>query len=194
MVELFVEAKCYLIRTGIEKITEDGVTTIDGKHYEADVIIYATGFRHNDFLYPMTIIGRNGVNLREQFGHEPSAYLGMTIKNFPNLFCLYGPGTNLAHGASLIFQSECQANYIMSSIHELLMRGAKAMEPKEEVQDAYVEKYVSEINQMVWAHPSVKYSHFKNRDGRIFTLSPWPIPQYWRWTREVEPQDFQFID
>ncbi len=183
-----------LIRTGIEKITEDGVTTIDGKHYEADVIIYATGFRHNDFLYPMTIIGRNGVNLREQFGHEPSAYLGMTIKNFPNLFCLYGPGTNLAHGASLIFQSECQANYIMSSIHELLMRGAKAMEPKEEVQDAYVEKYVSEINQMVWAHPSVKYSHFKNKDGRIFTLSPWPIPQYWRWTREVEPQDFQFID
>ena len=55
--------------------------------------------------------GKGGVTLREQWGDEPTAYLGITVPNFPNLFCLYGPGTNLAHGASLIFQSECQVNY-----------------------------------------------------------------------------------
>lgn len=181
-----------LHRVGIECIAPDGVVTVDGELHPADVIIYATGFRHNDYLFPMTVIGRDGADLRAQWGEEPTAYLGISIPNFPNLFCLYGPGTNLAHGASLIFQSECQVNYVMSAIHELLVRGSSSMEPKPAVHDAYVDRYVSEINQMVWAHPSVKFSHFKNADGRIFTLSPWPIPEYWRWTRAVDPADYEF--
>ena len=182
-----------LIRTGIERVCAEGVMTVDGELHPADVIIYATGFRHNDYLFPMTIIGRNGVDLREQFGDEPTAYLGISIPNFPNLFCLYGPGTNLAHGASLIFQSECQVNYVLDAIRELMVSGRRAMEPRTDVHDAYVEKYVSEINQMVWAHPTVKYSHFKNKDGRIYTLSPWPIPDYWQWTRAVDVDDFDFV-
>jgi 4-hydroxyacetophenone monooxygenase len=181
-----------LIKTGIERVVADGVVTEDGEHHPADVIVYATGFRHNDYLFPMTIIGRNDINLREQFGEEPTAYLGISIPNFPNLFCLYGPGTNLAHGASLIFQSECQVNYVMSAIHQLLSSGHRAMEPKTEVHDRYVETYESEIGQMVWAHPTVKHSHFKNKDGKIYTLSPWPIPDYWEWTRKVKSEEFDF--
>ena len=181
-----------LIRTGIERIVPEGIVTVDGVLHEADVICYATGFRHNDFLWPMTITGRGGVTLREQWGEEPEALLGISVPNFPNLFCIYGPGTNLAHGASLIFQSECQVNYILSAIHELLAGGHRAMEPTAEAFGAYSERYQSEIAQMVWAHPSVKHSHFKNADGRIFTLSPWPIPQYWRWTRAVDPSQYEF--
>ena len=187
-----VKPNVELIKTGIERVVADGVVTEDGEHHLADVIVYATGFRHNDYLFPMTIIGRNDINLREQFGEEPTAYLGISIPNFPNLFCLYGPGTNLAHGASLIFQSECQVNYVMSAIHLLLSSGRRAMEPKTEVHDKYVETYESEIGQMVWAHPTVKHSHFKNKDGKIYTLSPWPIPDYWEWTRKVKSEEFDF--
>ena len=67
------------------------------------------------------------------------------------------------------------------------------MEPKPEVHDEYMRVYESEIAQMVWAHESVKYSHFKNPDGRIFTISPWPIPQYWAWTRAVDVDDYDFV-
>ena len=124
-----------LVRTGIERIVAEGIVTTDGTLHEADIICYATGFRHNDFLWPMEITGRNGVRLRDQWGDEPTAYLGITVPNFPNLFCLYGPGTNLAHGASLIFQSECQVNYILSAIHEVLATGHQALEPKADVAD-----------------------------------------------------------
>ena len=188
-----VKPNVELIKTGIERVVADGVVTEDGEHHLADVIVYATGFRHNDYLFPMTIIGRKGISLREQFGEEPTAYLGISIPNFPNLFCLYGPGTNLAHGASLIFQSECQVNYVMSAIYELLSSDHRAMEPKTEVHDRYVETYESEIGQMVWAHPTVKHSHFKNKDGKIYTLSPWPIPDYWEWTRKVNPEEYDFV-
>ncbi len=38
----------------------------------------------------------------------------MTVPEFPNFFMLYGPGTNLASGGSLIFHSECEVRYIMA--------------------------------------------------------------------------------
>jgi 4-hydroxyacetophenone monooxygenase len=179
-----------LVRTPIERIVADGIVTEDGTFYPADVICYATGFRHNDYLWPMTVTGRDGTVLRDQWGDEPTAYLGITVPNFPNFFCLYGPGTNLAHGASLIFQSECQVNYIMGALHELLASGCRTLEPRQDVHDEYSARYQSEIAQMVWAHKSVKHSHFKNAEGRIFTLSPWPIPQYWRWTKDFRASDY----
>ena len=181
-----------LVRTGIEKIVADGLITEDGTFYPADIICYATGFRHNDFLWPMHITGRNGVVLREQWGEEPTALYGITVPNFPNFFCLYGPGTNLAHGGSLIFQSECQVNYVMGALHELLTSGHRTLEPKADVHDAYAELYQSEIAQMVWAHKAVKHSHFKNAEGKVFTLSPWPIPTYWNYTKTFVPSEYEW--
>ena len=181
-----------LVRTGIDRIVADGVITEDGTFHAADIICYATGFRHNDYLWPMTITGRGGHVLRDQWGDEPTAYLGITVPNFPNLFCLYGPGTNLAHGGSLIFQSESQMHYIMGALRELLAEGHRTLKPRLDIHDDYSRRYQAEIAQMVWAHWSVKHSHYKNADGRIFTLSPWPIPTYWRWTSHFEPSDYVY--
>jgi 4-hydroxyacetophenone monooxygenase len=181
-----------LVRTGIERIVADGVVTVDGEHHPADVICYATGFRHNDYLWPMTVTGRGGRTLRDQWGDEPTAYLGITVPNFPNLFCLYGPGTNLASGGSLIYQSECQVNYVMDGLRTILTGGHRTAEPRQDVHDAYQQRYQAEIAQMVWAHWSVKHSHFKNPDGKVFTLSPWPIPTYWAMTKHFDADDYTF--
>ena len=183
-----------LVRTPIERIVANGVVTQDGQFYEADIICYATGFRHNDFLWPMTITGRDGRTLRELWGDEPSAYLGITVPGFPNLFCLYGPGTNLAHGGSLIFQSECQVTYMLDALRLLLSNNHSSMEPTQAAHDEYYANYRSEIDQMVWSHWSVKHSHYKNPDGKIHTISPWPVPTYWEWTRAVNPDHYEFTD
>ena len=179
-----------LVRTGIERIVPDGIVTVDGTFRPADVICYATGLPAQRLPLADADHRPGRCVLREQWGDEPTAYLGITVPNFPNLFCLYGPGTNLAHGASLIFQSECQVNYVMQAIHELLASGHRALEPRPEVHDEYADRYQREIAQMVWAHGSVKHSHFKNPEGKIFTLSPWPIPTYWTWTKTFEPKDY----
>ena len=179
-----------LVRTGIERIAPEGVVTVDGVLHEADVICYATGFHHNDFLAPIELTGRGGASLREQWGDEPTAYLGVTVPNFPNLFLLYGPGTNLAHGASIIIHSECQVNYTMCAIRVVLTAGARAIEVRKDVHDEYLGRYRAEIDQLVWSHPAIEHSHYKNPDGRIFTLSPWPIEVYWGWTRSVDPAEY----
>ncbi len=119
-----------LVRTGIDHIESDAVVTADGTRYPADVIVYATGFQANKVLWPMNISGRDGEILGERWGERPSAYLGITVPGFPNFFCMYGPGTNLAHGGSLIFHSECQMRYITQCLELLIAGGHKAMEPR----------------------------------------------------------------
>ena len=92
----------------------------NGERYPVDVIVFATGFHANKFLWPMQIVGRDGAVLADRWGDDPRAYLGITVPGFPNLFCLYGPGTNLAHAGSIIFHSECQMRYVMGCIQALL--------------------------------------------------------------------------
>jgi 4-hydroxyacetophenone monooxygenase len=138
----------------------------------------------------MDVTGRGGVSLREQWGDAATAYLGITMPNFPNLFCMYGPGTNLAAGASLFYHSEFQSHYALDAIHRVLSAGARSIEVTPEAHDAYVERYQNEIGSMVWAHSSIAHSHYKNRQGKVYTLSPWPLDHYWSWTRSLDPTDY----
>jgi len=179
-----------LVRTAIDHIEPDGVVTVDGQHHRADVLVYATGFRATEVLFPMTIVGRDGVSLRELWGERPAAYLGITVPGFPNFFCMYGPGTNLAHGGSLIFHSECQMRYITQCIESLVAGGYRTMEPRQERYDDWHERSQRELQGLVWAQPSIEHSFFKNSAGEIHVLSPWRIVDYWTWTREPDPTDF----
>ena len=181
-----------LVRTGIDRIVPEGIVTTDGMLREADVICFATGFQHNEFLAPIDVVGRDGASLREQLGDEPTAHLGITLPNFPNLFCVYGPGTNLAHSASLFFHSEFQVSYALEAIRAVLTSGTRSVEVRPEVHDAYAEWHQAEISQLVWAHPSIAHSHYKNPNGKVFTLSPWSIDHYWELTRVFEPDDYVF--
>ncbi len=181
-----------LIRTGIERVVSDGIVTVDGRHVPADIICYATGFRHNEFLGSMNVVGRRGVSLKDQWGDEPTAYLGITMPNFPNLFCIYGPGTNLAFGASIFYHAEFQVHYALEAIKETLGSGALWTEVTPQAHDDYADRYQKEIAQLVWSHPSISHSHYKNSNGKVFTLSPWPLDQYWEWTRQVERTHYEF--
>ena len=179
-----------LITTGIERIESNGIRTTDGEFYEADVICFATGFHHNRFLWPMHIEGRDGAVLNEVWGDEPAAYLGITMPEFPNLFCVYGPGTHLIHGGSLIFQSECQVTYIMGCLEHLLREGHTTMEPKPELLAEWDAKRSARVKELVWSHWSIEHSYFKNANGDLYSISPWPLHTYQQWTKAPNTDDF----
>lgn len=183
-----------LVTDEIMEITREGVRTrgpageiVD---HEVDVIVYATGFRPNKYLWPMRIQGRDGVVLSDQWGDEPTAHLGITVPNFPNMFCLYGPGTNLASGGSLIFHSECQMRYVMGCLKLLMESPGDTLEVLPDVHDEYNARLQTEMDRMVWAHESIKSSWYMNDSGRIYILSPWRLVDYWSWTRQPDPDEF----
>jgi 4-hydroxyacetophenone monooxygenase len=76
-----------LVRTPIDHIESDAVITADGVRHQADVLVYATGFRVNDMVSSLKVFGRNGINLHEQWGNRPAAYLGITVPASPTSSC-----------------------------------------------------------------------------------------------------------
>ena len=179
-----------LVRTAIARIDSDAVVTDDGVRHPADVIVYATGFQVNRMLWPMTIIGRDGEPLSRRWGERPSAYLGITVPGYPNFFCMYGPGTNLASGGSLIFHSECQIRYITQCLELLIADGHRSIEPRPDKAEDWRTRSQAEMTKMVWSQPSIKHSFYKNAHGEVYGLSPWRLVDYWSWTRTPDPDDF----
>jgi 4-hydroxyacetophenone monooxygenase len=178
-----------LVRRGIDRIEADAVVDTDGNRYPAEVLVYATGFRVNDFLGSLTVTGTDGVDLHRMWGEQPAAYLGITIPGFPNFFCMYGPGTNLASGGSLIFHSECQIRYILGCIDLLLTSEGTAIEPRTDRYDDWYARTQAELKTMVWSQPSITHSFYKDARGVVHSLSPWRLVDYWTWTRSVDPSD-----
>jgi len=178
-----------LVTDPIAEITEAGIVTADGTARDFDVIIYGTGFHASKFLEPMKIRGRGGADLHQTWDGDPRAYLGMTTPGFPNLFMIYGPNTNIVVNGSIIFFSECSVRYIVGCLKLLAETGARAMEPKREVHDAFNARVDAANGLMAWGAPQVS-SWYKNEKGRVTQNWPFALVDYWRATLAPDPGDF----
>jgi len=185
--------KVNLVTSTISHVNSEGIYTENGKHHKVDAIVLATGFMAGKLTWPMHIAGKDGQSLESRWKDDnPRAYLGITVPNFPNFFMMYGPNTNLAHGGSAIFHSECQTRYIMSALRELIEKDYHSMECKELIHDKFNEKVDSIHSEMVWSHPGVG-SWYKNKKGRVFATSPWRMLDYWEMTRNFNYNDYSFF-
>ena len=119
----------HLVTSGIDHVEETGVRTVDGELHELDVLVLATGFQVDRFVRPIEIVGRDGVALSDVWAQRPSAYLSISIPDFPNLFLLNGPNGPVGN-LSLITVAELQVDYVMQLI--ALATG----EPRREVRRA----------------------------------------------------------
>jgi 4-hydroxyacetophenone monooxygenase len=178
-----------LVTSAITEITATGLVTSDGQAHDVDVIIYATGFTASDFMKTFKVFGRGGVELHQRWAGDARAYLGMTIPDFPNLFVLYGPNTNIVVNGSIIFFSECSTRYIVGALQLLAETGHKSLEPKRLVHDAFNEKVDAANRLMAWGVPQVT-SWYKNAKGRVSQNWPYPLVDYWAATLKPNPDDF----
>jgi 4-hydroxyacetophenone monooxygenase len=178
-----------LITDKIAEITPRGVRTEDGQEYRADVLIYATGFQASRFLTPMTVRGRNGIDLNEQWDGDARAYMGVVVPNFPNFFMTYGPNTNIVVNGSIVYFSECEITYVMSCLELLLRTGAKFFDCRQDVHDRYNE-WVDRGNLgMAWGVAEVP-SWYRNAKGRSAQNWPYTLLEYWQQTRAVNAEDY----
>ncbi len=178
-----------LVTDGIARITPKGIATVDGTLHEVDAIIVATGFKSNLFLWPMEVIGLSGTSLAERWGDYPRAFQGSTVPDYPNLFCLYGPNTNIVHGGSIIYQVECQVHYVMQCLVHLIGKQLRSMEVREEVNDEYNKRVQAISETLAWGHPGVN-SWYKNSQGRVVNNSPFSLQEFWEVNHDLEPDHY----
>jgi 4-hydroxyacetophenone monooxygenase len=178
-----------LVTDPIARITPTGIEMADGTVHEADVLLYGTGYEASKFLTPMTVKGRDGVDLHERWAGDARAYLGVTVPGFPNFFCLYGPNTNIVINGSIIYFSECGTRYVLNLVELLLARGASAVEVRGDVHDEYNLRVDAENQGMAWGWSSVS-SWYKNDLGRVSQNWPFTLLEYWQRTKQIDPAEY----
>ncbi|MBH0777854.1 flavin-containing monooxygenase [Nocardia bovistercoris] len=138
-----------LVTEPITAITPKGVATATGTH-EVDVIVFATGFETSEFLSSIEIGGRDGKTLREQWSERAAAYLGLAVPNFPNMFLIWGPNTNLGAG-SIVSMIETQAEHIVRAVERIAESPGTTVEVTTEAYDAFLGEIRAREPKTIWA-------------------------------------------
>ena len=172
----------------------DGATLVasDGTRFEADVVIFATGFKASEFLEPMEIVGADGATLHERWNGDPTALLGMHVDGFPNFAMLYGPNNNLVVNGSLCFITECAVHQIMLVIERLLRDGATSAVVTREAVDSFTRDIDEANRQMAWGSPKVTSWYKGGRNGRVTSIWPLSMLDYWRPTHRIDDEQWRF--
>jgi 4-hydroxyacetophenone monooxygenase len=179
-----------LVSGPIREITPTGIVTEDGERHDVDVIVYGTGFTASEFLMPMTVTGRDGRDLHREWAGEARAYLGVTVPGFPNLFCLYGPNTNIVINGSIVYFSECGVRYILGCLRLLLESGHGSIDVRKDVHDRFNVEVDAENRRMAWGASDVN-SWYKNASGRVAQNWPFTLLEYWRRTLQPDADDYE---
>jgi len=177
-----------LVRTGIKEIQPNAIVTADGVVHPTDIIIYATGFKASDYLWPMEVTGRDGVTLDEVWAKDGArAYWGITIPKMPNLFCIYGPNTNPTNTGTVQW-GEFQTRYIIQCIEEIIESDCASLEVRQAAYDRVNAEMDSILANMIYDRGTKSY--YTNKYGRSATQCPWSTFQYWTATRKPDFDDY----
>jgi cation diffusion facilitator CzcD-associated flavoprotein CzcO len=176
-----------LVTEGIDRVTENGIETVDGVLREFDVIIFGTGFASQAFQGSLRIAGRNGITLGDRWGTNPEAFLGITVDGFPNMFLVYGPNTNLNHN-SVMTMMEAQQGYIVAAVKHLIAEPAVSLE----VDARTLREFVDEVQERLQASSfsSDCSSWYKNAEGRVINNWCGTVGEYRERTAHLDLRDY----
>jgi cyclohexanone monooxygenase len=127
---------------GVERITEHGIV-VDGKEYEVDCLIYATGFEVGTSFTRRSgyeLYGVGGQSLTEKWADGVSTLHGVLSRGFPNCFIV----SNSQSGFSANFPHMIneQSKHIAYLMTETAERQARTIEPSAEAEAAWVDTIV----------------------------------------------------
>jgi 4-hydroxyacetophenone monooxygenase len=173
-----------LVSESIRRVTGDGIELPDGTHHDVDVIVLATGYRANDFLWPLEIRGRGGRRLQDLWAKDGArAYLGSMLPGFPNFFMIYGPNTNTLAGIQVIGMEEIATRFALENIGALIERDKRAVEVTEDAYwrfNAEVDRAESRMTYM----DSRAHNYYRNEHGRSAANGPFDSRLMWTWLRD----------
>lgn len=171
-----------LVTDPIEKITPTGIVA-GGIEHEVDVIVYATGFRANEYLWPMEVRGRGGVRIEEMWAKDgPRAYLGAMVPEFPNLFMCYGPNSNNFGGFTVVDLLELIAQFALRCVAGLIENRKNSVEVTEEGFWQFASILDAAEKPKIYMDP--RASNYYQHNGRSAVNGPIDIRRMWRWLND----------
>jgi cyclohexanone monooxygenase len=127
---------------GVTAITENAVVA-NGKAYEVDCLIYATGFEVGTSYVRRSgyeVVGKGGLTLTEKWKDGVSTLHGMFSRGFPNLFIVSNSQSGFtANYPHMLNEQARHAAYVIS---EAQNRQARTLEVSAEAEEAWVQTVI----------------------------------------------------
>jgi cation diffusion facilitator CzcD-associated flavoprotein CzcO len=120
----------------------------------------------------MQVTGRGGVHLAQVWAERPSAYLSISIPDFPNLFLLNGPNGPVGN-FSLIEVAELQFAYVLQLVDLLASGRCRDVAADAEATARYEAERVEAARNTVWV-----------TGCRSWYLDDRGVPAAWPWRFE----------
>ncbi|UFS97289.1 flavin-containing monooxygenase [Nocardia huaxiensis] len=191
----FTRPNVELVTTPLDRFTEKGLATADGRERDFDMVITATGFEvmGKNSTPPFPAYGLGGAELGEFWDRNLfQAYEGVSTPGYPNLFHTFGPYA-YAPG-SVIPLLEATAAHTARVIGEAVRRGATRAEIKQEPHDAYFQRmYARNKNTYLFkqgCEASRTYYINYQGDGPAFRATT-QLNMYWT-NRHFPLDDYRF--
>lgn len=178
-----------LVAAPVTKINPTGVES-NGQKFDADVLIYATGFEVPKAGVPYPVDGARGHNLNNDWSRGAESYLGMSVHGFPNLFFCMGPNTGPGHTSVLVY-TEPQYRYIASAVSRMLTEGIQSLEVKAEKQQEFTNFIDERMKITNWT--SGCKSWYLTDSGRNTTLYPGFAGEYVIKASQFRLDDFSVV-
>lgn len=128
-----------LITDPIERIVPEGLITRDGRLFEADAIVLATGyhlFSDPESYVEGAVVGRAGFDLGVFYNTERlQAYQSVAVPHIPNRWILVGPYSWIGTGWHELV--EISSGHAISVIEAAINDGARSAEVRPEAHSAY---------------------------------------------------------
>jgi cation diffusion facilitator CzcD-associated flavoprotein CzcO len=172
----------------IVEIRERSIVTGDGQEHPVDTIIHGTGFDVPS-RQAERVRGRDGRSLADVYAERPQSYLGLVQAGFPNLFTTFGAFSG-AGNQSALYMLEGQFAYIVDALRTMRRDGARVLEVRRDVQDAFVREAEERSRETVWVKGGCN-SYYTTPDGRNAGLWPSWSFEYRRRTRRFDPDAYQ---
>ncbi len=125
---------------GVDRITEKGIV-FDGKEYEVDCIVFATGFEVATAYTSKSgydIVGRNNTTLSKKWANGLKTFHGFFSNGFPNCFFIGMTQTGLTSNMTHMLNE--QANHVAYVIKHAKTSNIKAVEATPEAEAAWVDE------------------------------------------------------
>jgi cyclohexanone monooxygenase len=132
---------------GVERITKKGVV-VDGREYELDCLIYASGFEvGTDYCRRagLEIHGRRGDSLSAYWSRGTRTLHGMHVHGFPNCFLMNAAQAGFT--ASYPHMLNEQARHLAYVIAEAARAGAATVEVTREAEQAWIDQCIQKARQ-----------------------------------------------
>lgn len=125
---------------GITEITAKG-PLFDGKQYELDLLIYATGFEVQKTGIYNQIVGKGGLDLNNKYSEGVRTLLGVHSRGYPNLFIMGGYQASFQFNLTYILQM--QGDHIAECINHARKHGHKTIDATQESEEWWVQEVIA---------------------------------------------------